>query len=531
MQKAAYILSLLLLLTLPSCRNAAGGNLKTAERQAAQTAHLKDSSLCFREEILASTSADVRDFYQAYSNMTVWTAKADRTALQQAIADAESDGLLPKEYNLNFLKEFEALTVITEDEALRYDLMMTEAFRNLSTHLFKGRLKPSGVYSDWALSSKPFDADKLLGEALKNHDVANAIDRCRPRHQVYDSLRNSLAVLNSLPEDNSLTKIILEKSLKVNDSSATIAAIKQRLAYWGDLKADSVTNIYDEATVNAVKNFQKRHGLHPDGVAGKQVALLLNITRNERREQVIANLERWRWFPYDFGERALLINIPTYRLAVLENGKDTVQTFKVVVGKPERKSPILDSRITNLVINPTWTVPPTIIKEDLTPAATKDRGYFANHNMKIYRGEDEVQPWEWKPEEFDKYSYVQGPGNHNSLGRIKFNFYNTFSVYLHDTNHRELFSKGYRALSSGCVRVQDPFKLAGYLLEKDNPDWNSKKLQEVTDAQETKNVYIQKSIRVHQLYWTAWMDKGGLQFRDDIYSLDKILYDKLRKDL
>lgn len=530
MQKAAYIVSLLLLLTLPSCRNAAGGNLITVERQA-KTAHLKDSSLCFTEDILKTTTGAIRNFYTGHGNVTVWTTKADRIALQEAIAGAEADGLLPKQYNLNFLKEFEALTAITEDEALRYDLMMTEAFHNLATHLFKGRLKPSGVYSDWALSSKPFEADKLLNEGLQSHTIADAIDRCRPKHEIYGSLRHSLAILNSLPDDSTLAEIEIEKSLKLNDSSATVAAVKQRLAYWGDLKSDTITNIYDAATVSAVKNFQERHGLHPDGVVGKQVALLLNISRNKRREQVIANLERWRWFPYDFGERALLINIPTYRLAVLENGKDTVQTYKVVVGKPERKSPILDSRITNLVINPTWTVPPTIIKEDLTPAATKDRAYFADHNMKIYRGEDEVQPWEWKPEEFDKYTYVQGPGNHNSLGRIKFNFHNPFSVYLHDTNHRELFSKGYRALSSGCVRVQDPFKLAGYLLEKDNPEWNDKKIQEITDAEATKNVYIQKSIRVHQLYWTAWMDKGGLQFRDDIYSLDKILYDKLRQDL
>lgn len=530
MQKAAYIVSLLLLLTLPSCRNTAGSNLKTAESQA-KTAHLKDSSLCFTQDILKTTSAEVRDFYHDHGNVTVWTTKTDRIALHEAITGAEADGLLSKEYNLNFLKEFEALNSITEDEALRYDLMMTEAFRNLATHLFKGRLKPSGVYSDWALSSKPFEADKLLSDALKNHKVADAINRCRPRHEIYSSLRHSLAVLNSLPDDSTLPKIIIEKSLTFKDSSATVAAIKQRLAYWGDLKADTITSIYDEATVIAVKNFQERHGLHADGTVGKQVANLLNISRNERREQVIANLERWRWFPYDFGERALLINIPTYRLAVLENGKDTVQTYKVVVGKPERKSPILDSKITNLVINPTWTVPPTIIKEDLTPAATKDRSYFSSHNMKIYRGDDEIQPEQWKPEEFDKYKYVQGPGNHNSLGRIKFNFYNTFSVYLHDTNHRELFSKGYRALSSGCVRVQDPFKLATYLLEKDDPDWNDKKIQEITDAEATKNVYIQKSIRVHQLYWTAWMDKGGLQFRDDIYSLDKILYSKLRQDL
>jgi murein L,D-transpeptidase YcbB/YkuD len=215
-------------------------------------------------------------------------------------------------------------------------------------------------------------------------------------------------------------------------------------------------------------------------------------------------------------------------MAVLENGKDTVQTYRVVVGKPERRTPVLESKITDVVFNPTWTVPPTIIKEDLTPAATKDRTYFAYHNMKIYKDGSEVLAEAWNPLEADKYRYVQGPGDDNALGRVKFNFRNNFSVYIHDTNHRNLFSGRYRALSSGCVRVQDPFKLAEYVLNSEDGNWDNGKIKEMVDAKETENVYIQKSIRVHQLYWTAWMDKGGLQFRDDIYSLDKILYDKLK---
>jgi murein L,D-transpeptidase YcbB/YkuD len=173
-------------------------------------------------------------------------------------------------------------------------------------------------------------------------------------------------------------------------------------------------------------------------------------------------------------------------------------------------------------------VPPTILKEDLTPSAIKDRNHFANLNMKIFKGDVEVSAQDWDPELADHYRYVQGPGDHNSLGRIKFNFRNSYSVYIHDTNHKENFRKPYRALSSGCVRVQNPFKLAGYVLESQKAGWTKDKIDEMVATGETTNVDIQKSIQVHQLYWTAWMDKSGLQFRNDIYSLDKILYNKLR---
>jgi murein L,D-transpeptidase YcbB/YkuD len=527
MHKVTCLAVALLLFTLPSCKNAAGAKENVATKLAS-TAYLKDTPITFTGDVLKTTNDAVREFYAAHNNTTVWTAKADRNALLLAIKEAEGDGLLPEDYNLNFLTQFEGLSMITEDECLRYDLMMTEAFRSLSTHLFKGKLKPQGVYEDWALAAKPFDAAKLQTEALENHNIAEAINNCRPKHQVYTSLRHSLALLNSLPDDSKLPQIVWEKAIKPNDSSIAVGIVKQRLMYWGDLKLDSVNTKYDADAVAAVKKFQERHGMYPDGVIGQHTAEALNITRNQRREQVIVNLERWRWFPYQFGDRALLINIPTYKMAVLENGKDTVQTYRVVVGKPERRTPVLESKITDVVFNPTWTVPPTIIKEDLTPAATKDRTYFAYHNMKIYKDGSEVLAEAWNPLEADKYRYVQGPGDDNALGRVKFNFRNNFSVYIHDTNHRNLFSGRYRALSSGCVRVQDPFKLAEYVLNSEDGNWDNGKIKEMVDAKETENVYIQKSIRVHQLYWTAWMDKGGLQFRDDIYSLDKILYDKLK---
>jgi len=526
MYKAATLFPLLLLL-LFSCQNT--GRIKEKLPVAPQnTAYLKNTPLAINPALLQNIPAYIQVLYTANGNKTMWSNKPDRMALQEAVNDSASDGLLPADYNLGFLKEFEALTAISEEECMRYDVMMTTSFYTLATHLFKGKLQPSGVYSDWALTPKKLDAGKLLAEGLQNHNIQEVINRCRPRHVVYASLRKSLKYLDSLPDDTQLPLITLEKPVILNDSTATVTVIKQRLAYWGDLETADSTKVYNKGTVTAVKKFQQRHGIYADGIVNSRTAEALNFSRNDRREQVIVNLERWRWFPYDFGETAIIVNIPDYGLAVVEHNKDTVQTYKVIVGKPERRSPVLHSVLNSIVINPTWTVPPTILKEDLTPGATKDRSYFANLNMKIYKGDTEILPEDWDPSLADQYMYVQGPGDNNSLGRVKFNFRNTFSVYLHDTNHRQYFTKHYRALSSGCVRVQNPFKLAGYVLDNEGAGWTREKIDGLVAAGETKSVSIQKSIQVHQLYWTAWMDKGQLQFRNDIYNLDKVLYAKLR---
>lgn len=531
MKKAACISGIVLLLaTVTSCHNMGRKDLLPPDKPE-NTAYLKNTPLPLTESSLKPAGDEVRAFYANHHNTTVWVNPKDRTGLQKEITSLEADGLNPQDYHLDYLKDFEKLQSITEDEAKRYDVMLTEAFINASTHLFKGKLRPADVYVNWALPDKPFDAVKLLTEALEGNDIKDAMDRCRPRHAIYHSLRSSLASLNKLPDDKGLPKAEWNHTIKKNDSSATVGIIKQRLQYWGDLDADTLTNIYDKATAKAVRRFQKRHGLPVTGTVNERTAAALNISRDKRREQVTANLERWRWFAYDFGNKALLINIPDYKMAVVENGKDTVQTYNVVVGKPERKTPVLQSAINAVVLNPTWTVPPTIIKEDLTPAAAKNRGYFASHNMTIYKDTNVISPEDWNPSKYNNYRYVQAPGYDNSLGLVKFNFNSRYSVYLHDTNHRDLFAYHYRALSSGCVRVEDPLKLAEYVLGNQNKKWTRDEINKITTEGETKNVYIKKSIQVHQLYWTAWMDKDGLQFRDDIYSLDKTLYIKLRQNL
>ncbi|WP_341695897.1 L,D-transpeptidase family protein [Flavobacterium arundinis] len=523
MPKAVIIL-LSMLFLFPSCKNAVDEN-----ETPVNSAYLKNTPLAVDPGLFENSTASVKDFYTGNGAKTAWINTTDRKALLSVIKDAASDGLQPKDYSLDTLEKFEALTTITKEECVQYDILLTESFTKLATHLFKGKLMPRSMYKDWALAPKKLDANKLLTEALQNHDPAEVLGRCRPKHPIYAGLRKSLKYLNELPDDSDIGEIAFEKPLKLNDSGAVVATIKQRLTYWGDLSAkDAKDGEYNKATAKAIKKFQQRHGIYATGVVDSRTAEALNIKRDERKTQIVANLERWRWFPYDFGEQAIIVNIPAYQLTIVENNKDTLDTYKVIVGKPDRKSPILYSSINQLVINPTWTIPPTYLVKDLTPAAIKDTAHFSHLNIKIFRGKNEVPVAKWDSLKPNHYVYIQSPGNHNSLGRIKFNFRNGYSVYLHDTNHREYFKKNDRALSSGCVRVEDPFRLAEYVLH-DDKNTDRKKLDEMVATGETQFLGLKKTTPIHQLYWTAWMDRGGLQFRNDIYNLDKALYDKLRK--
>jgi L,D-transpeptidase YcbB len=369
----------------------------------------------------------------------------------------------------------------------------------------------------------------LLSSGIQGDSIAAVFESVKPKHVIYQSLRNALQKIAHYPKDTIKPITFVEKIVR-NDTNTSLPSIKRKLIIFKDLAPqDTMTKIYDRQTVNAMKNFQRRHGLAPDGVIGKGTIDALNLTVERRKHQIIANLERWRWFPRDMGDHYIIVNIPGYYLRVIKDN-DTIERKRIVVGKAERKTPILSSTFNNIVFNPTWTVPPTIIREDLVPDATTNRSYFANRNITIYNSKGQVvDPQKWNPKNPGAYRYVQSPGSNNSLGVVKFNFPNHYTVYLHDTNHRDYFVRHSRSLSSGCVRVEDPLPLAQYMLN-DSIRWSRAKIDTLVATKKTTTINLKQKIRLHQLYWTAWMEKNGdLEFRPDIYSLDEDLYQKLRK--
>ncbi|MFN5773228.1 murein L,D-transpeptidase, partial [Flavobacterium sp.] len=434
-------------------------------------------------------------------------------------------------------------------------------------HASDGKLNPNLLYDDWDLKRTPTPVAQLLHEGLQRQQLSALLTDCHPKHPVYLKLKRALRLLKAYP-DKFIGLVNLKEVIKPQQKSRYMPIIKKRLMYWGDLpeKDTLLTTTYDAKTRAAVLRFQKRHGLRPDGIIARATIDALNYSRDQRIEQIVVNMERWRWYPNDLGAHYLLINIPDYTLVAVK-ANDTVQRQRVVVGRDSRRTPILTSKITNLNLNPNWTVPPTILKEDIFPEAEKNPYFFRKKGLQIIdRNNQEVAPELWRLEDAFKYKYVQNPGRNNSLGLMKINFPNRYTVYLHDTNHRDYFSLSFRSLSSGCVRLERPLEMAAHLLN-DTKQWPLQKIKDTTNIKhyqklreakikalekkqalvkaknpkakpvpiqlpkaELKTIVlkIKDDIRVHQFYWTAWEENGTLQFREDIYCLDSDLYTLLR---
>lgn len=515
-----------------------------------------------------SKDEEFKAFYIKYNYQTAWNSKENRDFIINEIGNAEEDGLEPDDYGYKTLKSFEEKFDDLEDSTIvKYDFLLTNNAQLFVKHISKGKLSPKQLYKNWDIPEKKVDANAVLYDCLDNNNFRDAIEECKPNHIVYKRLKKCLKTLRTYPEDH-IGLVNLKEKILPNKKSKYIPIIKKKLMFWGDMKEKDtlLTTHYDKNTLEAVKIFQARHGLKPDGVIGRSTIDALNYSRNQRIEQVIANLERWRWYAHDFGKHYLLINIPDYNLVAVKDN-DTTQTQRIVVGKETRQTPILESKISNINLNPNWTVPPTILKEDIYPEAEKDRGVFRKKGLTILnRKNQEVNPWTWKMEDANKYKYVQNPSKENSLGSMKINFPNKFSVYLHDTNHRDFFVYSFRSLSSGCVRLEKPLEMAAYILN-DEENWSLQRIQDTTDIKyynklqkerikviekkrakllaknpdlvfeklnppkpELKTIVIKvnEDILIHQLYWTAWEVDNVMNFREDIYCYDLDLYSKLR---
>ena len=517
---------------------------------------------------------NLKIFYSKYDNQTVWIDKSQRNFILKELQLSENEGLEPKDYHVDDLTLFENnFDTLSDQHIINYDLMLTQNVQKYISNISVGKLNPKNIYKDWDLKKKAIDVPKILFGCFDKNNFSVEINNCKPKHIIYQKLKTSLQLLKRFPEDT-IGIIVLKEKIIFNKKNKFVIRLKRKLLFWGDLQSQDTifSSVYDRNTFDAVKRFQARHGLLTDGIIGLSTIDALNYTKNQRIIQVIANLERWKWFVHDFENQYLLINIPDYNLVAVKNN-DTIQTQKVVVGKDSRKTPILESKISNINLNPNWTVPPTILKEDIFPEAEKNKDIFRKKGLLILdANKKEIAPSIWKKEDAYKYKYVQKPSYHNSLGVMKINFPNRFSVYLHDTNHRNYFDFSYRSLSSGCVRLEKPLEMAAYLIN--NPKkWDLQTLKDTTTIsyhkriafkKEAERIYnlakrnivitpeealkrkeyitklinnlqlktivvpIKDTIFIHQLYWTAWETKNKLQFREDIYYLDADLYYRLR---
>lgn len=317
-----------------------------------------------------------------------------------------------------------------------------------------------------------------------------------------------------------------KKNLRIGVRSPQVVELRRRLMASGDLEQTAgLSDTFDSYVDAALRRFQLRHGLLADGVLGQATVVALNVPAHVRLRQLETNLVRLRSMSGFLGDRYVMVNIPAAEIEAVEHGR-VRSRHTAVVGKIDRQTPILNSKIYELNFNPYWTVPVSIIRKDLIPKMKEDPEYLAKNKIRIFDWKNNELTWQqidWNTDDATKYQFRQEPGAENSLGNVRINFHNKHQVYLHDTPSKTLFGSDYRFHSSGCVRVQNVRELVTWLLQSTTPDWNRTRVDQVIRTGAREDVKLKGRIPLYMTYVTAWANaEGVIHFREDIYNRDDI---------
>ncbi|MBX2980136.1 MAG: L,D-transpeptidase family protein [Flavobacteriales bacterium] len=395
----------------------------------------------------------------------------------------------------------------------RLELTLTGQFFRFADKRYSGLVGKELADLNWYIPRSKKNYGSLLDSLTAGSMDLSLIE---PLHPQYARLKTELRKyrdLDTLPWP--VIDIGKERKLEPKAKHPSIPLIRKRLVHLGDHNAPNdssvmLSEVYDSTLVSAMQRFQERHGLHPDAVIGQGVLKQLNITPQQRLHTLLVNMERLRWVPEHNAPDLLLVNIPEFKLHVYEQGKE-VMSMVVVVGSTATRTVIFSDSLSHIVFSPTWTVPASITRGEILPAMKKDPDYLRKKNMEIIGGSA------------SNPVIRQKPGASNALGRVKFLFPNSYSIYFHDTPSKSFFARESRAFSHGCIRLSQPQELAEYLLRNDST-WTTDKIKKAMFGGKETFVRLKEKRPVTIGYFTAWVDaEGRLQFRDDIYGLDATL--------
>lgn len=456
------------------------------------------------------------------------------SSLVRALESAPEHGLKADDYHLAAIRS--SLRSWGKGSAARdqadLDLLLSDAFLLYGAHLLGGRVDPLTLHPDWIANPRTADVAAVLERAVGSGRIEAELAGLAPAHPEYRQLREALAGLRRVEASGGWPRVPPGPALRRGSHGPRVEALRRRLAPEEDGAVSAAPDLgsFDADLGRALAAFQARHGLRPDAVAGRATLTALNAAVEGRIRQVEVNLERWRWLPQSLGERHIRVNIAGFGLEVRE-GEAVVLASAVVVGKPFTRTPVFSSKLTQVVLNPTWNVPESIGRKEILADAQKDPKYLLANGFRVFRGSrrdaQELDPSsvEWaslSPETLD-LRFSQSPGPANALGRIKFLLPNRFDVYLHDTPSKGLFALPKRAFSHGCIRVEKAQALAEYLL-RDQPDGSPAALKAALARGTERTVRVRQSVPVHVLYQTAWVEREGtLHFGEDVYGRDEPL--------
>lgn len=490
------------------------------------------------DNILVADGRVLAAIYEQRAFRPAWSERARAEAFVSLVARAEEEGLDPADYHWPQLARMLSQTGESLDadlERVDRDLLLTDSLLRYAYHLRFGKADPARLYPEWNLSRALPDSDTLtrLQAVIDSQDPQQALAEAIPQTPYYGHLKQALQRYRTIRDRGGGPAIPAGPPLKLGMTGARVSMLRERLRTTGSHQFAQGENSahFDDELERAVIAFQMNHGLAADGIVGAETLSALNISASARIDQLRVNMERARWFFQDTKEDYLLVNIAAFKAWLIRSGTQ-VWSGRTVVGKPFRKTPVFKSKITYLVFNPTWTVPPTILREDLLPLVKRDPGYLSRQSMKIFdRYGNIVDPHsiDWAsvdPQSFP-HTIRQDPGTNNAMGRVKIMLPNPYFVYLHDTPSKELFERADRSFSSGCIRVENISALVELLLG-DSHDWDARAIAGVIDSGRTRSAPLTHPMTILVLYRTNEVDAAGnVYFLNDVYHRDPAVLEAL----
>jgi murein L,D-transpeptidase YcbB/YkuD len=544
MQKARRkpLAALLVLLISALARDGVAAPPAVAVQQqiAVQASQLRAGGGLYVQGLALASGSLLPDFYAARDHAPVWTKRRRVDELLDLLATAESHGLDSEDYYLPQLKALRLRGQRSEDPALAasLDLLLTESLIRFGYHQRFGKVNPQRMEPTWNFTRQfrpGQDPLRTLTAAVEAPSLAAFLGQWLDRAPLYRTLQDRLAEHRALAATGGWPDVPEGPTLRPGDADPRLAVLRERLIISGDLPSDTpVADVYADDLVAGVRRFQARHNLTADGILGARTREAMNVPVGTRIDQLRLSLERARWVLEDTAGEVVVVNVAGYEVFAARNGTPFWRR-RAVVGTQARETPIFKGSMTYLDLNPTWTVPPTILREDLLPKVRRDPGVLARQNMTVLdRNGRAVNPatinWQAVGNR-PPYTFRQGPGPNNALGRIKFMFPNPHSIFLHDTPARGLFEQAERNFSSGCIRVEDPLSLAEIVLGEP-ARWNRSTLEAVIAGGKTRTLRLPKPWPVLILYWTAELDgEGRVRFLPDRYRRDPALLQALDGDV
>lgn len=496
---------------------------------------------------LAIASGDLLPrFYAGRNHAPAWTDPGRVDELFELLAAAPDHGLDPADYNLEPLRQLRAEQRAHPSAALGADLdiLYTESLVRFGYHQRFGKVNPARLEPTWNFTRQYRDGQdplSTLNAALAAPSFRKFLEQWIRRPALYRDLMGALADYRRLAAAGGWPVVPGGSTLKPGEADDRVPVLRDRLAVTGDLPAAGAGGtgvadplLFEGAVVAGLRRFQARHSLAVDGVLGARTLAALNVPVEQRVDQLRLSLERARWVLDDTVGDFLVVNIAGFEVFVARDGR-LDWWRRAVVGRTVRQTPTFKGAMTWLDLNPTWTIPPTILREDVLPAVRRDPGYLARNNIRVLDRQGQVvdpATVDWSvPARSFPWMLRQEPGPENALGRIKFMFPNPHAIFLHDTPAKELFNRPERLFSSGCIRVEDPLELATIVLGEPAV-WNPATLQAAIDEGKTRTIRLKRPWPVLVLYWTAELDGGGsVRFLRDVYQRDAALLKALNGEV